>query len=88
MDKQVLLSSQGTVSTSQYAVGLLKDGKRTKKFNYNNLWVHPMYLWVPPLYLCLHPVYLWVPPVYLWVPPLYPLSVAMYLSSGHTFCCH
>ena len=27
MDKQVLLSSQGTVSTSQYAVGLLKDGK-------------------------------------------------------------
>ena len=74
MDKQVLLSSQGTVSTSQYAVGLLKDGKRTKKFNYNNLWVPPMYLWVPPMYL--------------WVPPLYPLSVAMYLSSGHTFCCH
>ena len=27
MDKQVLLSSQGTVSTSQYAVGLLRDGK-------------------------------------------------------------
>ena len=29
MDKQVLLSSQATVSTSQYAVGLLKDGKHT-----------------------------------------------------------
>ena len=28
MDKQVLLSSQGTMSTSQYAVGLLKDGKQ------------------------------------------------------------
>ncbi|XP_028409437.1 DNA-directed RNA polymerase III subunit RPC5-like isoform X1 [Dendronephthya gigantea] len=27
MDKQVLLSSQGTVSTSQYAVGLLRDGE-------------------------------------------------------------
>jgi hypothetical protein len=33
MDKQVLLSTQGTVSTSQYAVGLLKDGKIVTFYN-------------------------------------------------------
>ena len=143
MDKQVLLSSQGTVSTSQYTVGLLKDGKHTNLiiiiFGYStpcvSLGIPCVSLGTPCVYLGTPCVSLGMPYVSLGKPSVhifeytlcifgytlcifgYPLcifgytlcifgytlcifgyihplsldtflSVAMYLSSGHTFSCH